>query len=118
MIDPEGPQVFDGALLAEYQTGPAPAVTGREWCVADHVGSQGMKLDATGTVTAYLDYEPYGLRIARSGESYGATDMAAERFTGKERDADTGLDYFGAGYYSGAPRTIHLTGQAVQRSER
>ena len=31
----------------------------------------------------------------------GATDGARVRFTGKERDAETGLDYFGARYFSG-----------------
>jgi RHS repeat-associated protein len=30
-----------------------------------------------------------------------ASDMTSQ-FTGKERDAETGLDYFGARYYSGA----------------
>ena len=30
------------------------------------------------------------------------THSAAQKFTGKERDAETGLDYFGARYYSGA----------------
>lgn len=28
--------------------------------------------------------------------------IAVERFTGKERDQETGLDYFGARYFSGA----------------
>ncbi|MCL4852251.1 MAG: RHS repeat-associated core domain-containing protein, partial [Bryobacteraceae bacterium] len=35
------------------------------------------------------------------GLKYGAGVDPALRFTGKERDAETGLDYFGARYYSG-----------------
>jgi RHS repeat-associated protein len=31
-----------------------------------------------------------------------ADSRASQKFTGKERDAETGLDYFGARYYSGA----------------
>ena len=34
--------------------------------------------------------------------SFSAASNFASRFTGKERDAETGLDYFGARYYSGA----------------
>lgn len=33
---------------------------------------------------------------------------AATRFTGKERDAETGLDYFGARYFSGAQGRFNL----------
>ena len=29
-------------------------------------------------------------------------DACASRYTGKERDAESGLDYFGARYYSSA----------------
>lgn len=32
---------------------------------------------------------------------YGVYDGIRQRFTGKERDTETGLDYFGARYYSG-----------------
>jgi RHS repeat-associated protein len=47
------------------------------------------------------DYFPFG-------EEYAATPGAdARRFTGKERDAETGLDYFGARYY--ASRTGRFT---------
>ena len=31
-------------------------------------------------------------------------------FTGKERDAETGLDYFGARYMSAAPKAAHGVG--------
>ncbi|MCZ2074055.1 MAG: RHS repeat-associated core domain-containing protein, partial [Bryobacterales bacterium] len=46
---------------------------------------------------------------------YGGTSEVTLRFTGKERDGETGLDYFGARYYSGAqgrwtsPDLINLT---------
>ncbi|MGH9424943.1 MAG: RHS repeat-associated core domain-containing protein, partial [Terriglobia bacterium] len=34
--------------------------------------------------------------------SYGAADSTRQRFTSKERDTESGLDYFGARYYSAA----------------
>jgi hypothetical protein len=37
-----------------------------------------------------------------SGSSVGSPDVTAAKFTGKERDAETGLDYFGARYFSSA----------------
>jgi RHS repeat-associated protein len=61
-----------------------------------------------------IDYLPFGEEIpsgvnGRSGcyETLGSPqfpappDVESLKFTGKERDAETGLDYFGARYYSG-----------------
>jgi RHS repeat-associated protein len=56
------------------------------------------------------DYEPFGGEISFSTSSprygiagYGAPDTDVDlRFTGKERDSETGLDYFGARYLSAA----------------
>ncbi len=46
---------------------------------------------------------PVATGAAAQAEKGGAIQGAEEvRFTGKERDAETGLDYFGARYYSGA----------------
>jgi len=54
------------------------------------------------------DYLPFGEEIqpgtfgrARN-LNYGAGDTTPQRFTGKERDPESNLDYFGARYYSGA----------------
>jgi RHS repeat-associated protein len=50
--------------------------------------------DTTGTVVRTHDYHPFG-------EGVGvATGTDPVRFTGKPRDAETGLDYFGARYYA------------------
>jgi RHS repeat-associated protein len=69
-------------------------------------------------VVRCIDYLPFGEEIpsgenGRSGcyESLGNAilpqypappDVASVKFTGKERDAETGLDFFGARYFSGA----------------
>jgi RHS repeat-associated protein len=54
-----------------------------------------LAIGRTATTVDNLDYLPFGEQIA--GDT-GTT----HKFTGKERDAETGLDYFGARYYSGA----------------
>jgi RHS repeat-associated protein len=110
--------VYDamGQLAAEY--GGASAASGTQYLIADALGSTRMVLSSTGCPTARLDYLPYGFAIpASSGWRASVTDTCnavgqqhtyvqdggvREKFTGKERDAETGLDYFGARYFSGA----------------
>jgi RHS repeat-associated protein len=59
------------------------------------------------------DYLPFGEEIQRGiggrGTDYcnpvyptGTPDIVSQKFTGQLRDAETGLDYFGARYFSGA----------------
>ena len=56
--------------------------------LADHLGSTRSLVDDEGAVTAAYDYWPYGKVLASSGS--GSTHF---RFTGHERDAESGLDY-------------------------
>jgi RHS repeat-associated protein len=61
---------------------------------ADHLGSSRVVTNATGTVCYEADFYPYG------GERAVTTTCAQNyKFTGKERDAETGNDNFGARYY-------------------
>ena len=96
-----------GQLVAEYTTG-APQGSGTSYLTTDHLGSTRVVSDASGNVKARHDYLPYGEEVAttwsgRSGISgYAATDSTRQRFTQKERDSESGLDYFGARYYSSA----------------
>ncbi|MXZ75572.1 MAG: hypothetical protein F4207_11080 [Gemmatimonadetes bacterium] len=63
--------------------------------LADHLGSTRSLVDGEGNVTASYDYWPYGKMLASSGT--GATHF---RFTGHERDAESGLDYMLARSYA------------------
>ncbi|MCY3713099.1 MAG: DUF5675 family protein [Gemmatimonadetes bacterium] len=63
--------------------------------LADHLGSTRSLVDGEGAVTAAYDYWPYGKVLASSGS--GATHF---RFTGHERDAESGLDYMLARSYA------------------
>jgi RHS repeat-associated protein len=50
-----------------------------------------------------MDYEPFGQELPRTGVAgYTGANGLSQKFTGKERDGETGLDYFGARYMSGA----------------
>jgi len=67
-----------------------------------------MVTDQTGAVVSRHDYLPFGEEIPStmcnrtSIPGYGSPDGTRQRFSGKERDAESGLDYFGARYFSGA----------------
>ena len=66
---------------------------------SDHLGSAAWITDAKGLPVQYFMYAPYGEQLLnQQSTSYN------ERFTftGKERDAETGYDYFGARNYLSA----------------
>ena len=72
------------------------------------ISAQQMRMvtDQNANVVGRHDYLPFGEEIAantggRNG-TFGTQDFVNQKFSGKERDQETGLDYFGARYYSGA----------------
>ena len=99
----------DGSVLAEYtgQTLSARYVyagsrriarvasSSTRYYLTDHLGSTRSLVDEAGTVTAAYDYWPYGKTLATSG-----TDATHFRFTGHERDDESGLDYMLARSYA------------------
>jgi RHS repeat-associated protein len=106
--------VYDamGNLAQEY--GPPPIAGGTEYLFADMLGSTRLVTDNTGNTLRCYDYLPFGEEIeagfgGRPSSScfnaitYPTTpDILSEKFTSKERDAESGLDYFGARYFSSA----------------
>ena len=65
-----------------------------------------MVTDANHAVIARHDFTPFGEEIpagyAGRGTEWGSYDAVNQKFTAKERDAETQLDFFGARYFSGA----------------
>jgi RHS repeat-associated protein len=115
-------------LTAEY--GPVSG-SGTSYLTADNLGSTRVVTDPTGSPQKCYDYLPFGEEIPNtiggrtaltcysSGAYPRVPDIEAQKFTGKERDAETGLDCFGARYYSGAqgrwtsPDRINLTSKRL-----
>lgn len=64
-----------------------------EYYHLDVVGNVRAVTDSAGNVIERHDYLPFGEEWNPTGGNQ------PRRFTGKERDAETGLDYFGARYY-------------------
>ncbi len=66
---------------------------------ADHLGTSRVVTNATGTVPPLDDSDFYPFAGERAVSS---TSGNSYKFTGKERDTESGLDDFGARYYSSA----------------
>ena len=62
----------------------------------DHLGSANWITDIKGTPIQYIHYAPYGELI---NNQHAAGYDERYKFTGKERDVETGYDYFGARFY-------------------
>src|SRR6202000_652971 len=71
------------------------APTGVVYYVSDHLKTASVITDAAGNIKAESDYYPWGGEL-----QFTNNDSNHYKFTGKERDTETGLDYFGARYYS------------------
>ena len=65
---------------------------------SNHLGSATLETNSDGAVISYEEYHPYGSTAYRSSKSDVDLSLKRYRFTGKERDSETGLDYFGARY--------------------
>jgi RHS repeat-associated protein len=72
-------------------------VSGIHLNMYDWLGTRRSQTDLVGTVEASFQDLPFGDGLKTLG-----ADDASQHFTGKERDTESGLDYFGARYYSSA----------------
>lgn len=66
----------------------------------NHLGSACLELDEAGNVISYEEYYPYGSTSYQGGRSAAEVGLKRYRYTGKERDDETGLYYHGARYYA------------------
>ena len=101
--------------------GSTNSVSGTVYLTADHLGStrlitssantlvNGTSPGTPGTAIECRDYLPFGEQILvgsgspRLGLNCLTTEIGVrQQFTSKERDSESGLDYFGARYFSGA----------------
>src|SRR5688572_27845111 len=62
----------------------------------DAIGSVRMVTNEAGQVVARYDYQPFGLPLPKDPPP----PPERRQFAGKERDTETGYDYFGARYYA------------------
>ncbi len=79
--------------------------------IQNHLGSNTLQLSTTGTLIAKEEYYPFGDSVLRT------VDKTRYRYVGKEKDAESGLYYYGARYYAAwTCRFISVDPMASSRS--
>jgi RHS repeat-associated protein len=84
---------FDGERVARRDG--ATGTGGVFYYFSDHLKTASVITDSAGVIKAESDYYPWGGEL-----QFVNNDTNDYKFTGKKRDTETGLDYFGARYYS------------------
>jgi RHS repeat-associated protein len=94
---------LDGELLAEIQ-GAVPSSWETKYLGQDHLGTTRLVMKASGSgdgvVGSRHDYYPFGEELPGRGLNYG-DPLLLVKYTGHERDNETGLDFMQARYYGG-----------------
>ena len=84
---------FDGERVARRDG--VNGAGGVFYYFSDHLKTASVITNSAGVIMAESDYYPWGGEL-----QFVANDSNDYKFTGKKRDSETGLDYFGARYYS------------------
>jgi RHS repeat-associated protein len=91
----------DQKRIAIVETKSAPAIGPPliRYQLGNHLGSGSMELDKDGELISYEEYHPYGTSSFQA-KSAAEVSLKRYRYTGKERDEETGFNYHGARYYA------------------
>lgn len=76
------------------------ATTRTRFQLESHLGSSVAELDHAGAVITYEEYFPFGETSFRAADAAAEISLKRYRYSGKERDEETGLYYHGARYYA------------------
>ena len=102
----------NGSLKKEYVYGAKGLIAtiepsaGTKYTTTDSLGTPRVITGSTGSVVSRHDYKPFGEEVGSgiggrtTGMGYDAADGMRQKFTQKERDNESGLDYARARYYS------------------
>ena len=83
----------DGKLIAKSTSS---AIASNQYYHADHLESTRLMTDSVGSTVSNCIYAPFGQEVSCSPGNVSNH----YKFTGKERDTESNLDYFGARYYA------------------
>jgi RHS repeat-associated protein len=68
--------------------------------LGDLLGSVSVELAEEGALISYEEYHPYGTTAFQAGRNAAEVSLKRYRYSGKERDEESGLQYYGARYYA------------------
>jgi RHS repeat-associated protein len=94
-------------LIAEYSSATPPANPTTNYTATDLLGSPRVITNSSGTVTSRRDFMPFGEELFADGQnrtvgdhySQSGQDSVRKRFTGYEKDMETGFDFAEARMY-------------------
>ncbi|REL37866.1 insecticidal toxin complex protein [Rhodohalobacter sp. SW132] len=66
---------------------------------SNHLGSVGLEMTGTGAIISYEEYHPFGTVAYQAVNSTIKATAKRYRYTGMERDKESGLNYHSARYY-------------------
>jgi RHS repeat-associated protein len=69
--------------------------------LGNHLGSASVELDQDGALIGYEEYHPYGTTSWQAFDSSAEVSAKRYKYTGMERDEETGLQCHGVRYYAG-----------------
>lgn len=96
--------VMDGgsrlAMVDSMVVGKGSPGTLIRYQFSNHLESAMLELDDAAQVISYEEYYPYGSTSFQSVDSSREVPAKRYRYTAKERDEETGLEYHGARYYA------------------
>jgi RHS repeat-associated protein len=67
---------------------------------SNHLGSACLELDADARIISYEEYHPYGTTAYQATDASRQVPKKRYRYTGMERDEESGLNYHSARYYA------------------
>jgi RHS repeat-associated protein len=68
--------------------------------LANHLGSAAVETDGQGDVITYEEYHPYGTTSWQAGRTLAEVSLKRYRYSGLERDEESGFGHHGARYYA------------------
>ena len=98
----ESLHVMDGqqrVAMVETRTNGVAERTVR-YQFGNHLGSAALELDDESQIISFEEYYPYGSTSFQSGRSLAEVSLKRYRYTGMERDEESGLEYHSARYYA------------------
>jgi RHS repeat-associated protein len=84
-------------ILGKEPDAPAQLI---RYQFGNHLGSSSLELDDHARVISYEEYTPYGSTSYQAVQKDIELPLKRYRYTGKERDEESGLYYHGARYYA------------------
>lgn len=90
--------ILDTVIADDF--GELEAGSAMRFQLTDHLGSVTVECNESGAAVSYEEFRAFGTTAFSASSSVPGASRRRYRFSGKERDEETGLQYFGARYYA------------------